>query len=282
MVEQDQLEALDTLQWFRSSTVAAMATFSCQSTIIRRSSHSLRTFGVALQRSRGKWRISGDTLLLNLERHVHQEARFIGRSRLRLHWPWWTSRLLSADLRNHLAKRWVFHPDVVRDRADDPVSLLQDRVIDACLVTPTQMLAVPPDFCTIDIYQSEIQLMALAGDRTPFVSEYHEARNCRLPLLDFLPDSCRCASRIWFDRHFGMVDFDAGELEAARTFEEYAYLTPAMVQASGIAGRPQCSSPRPYTERLVVRQEHRDHPDVQELLTELSDWFGRSDHRVAA
>jgi hypothetical protein len=176
----------------------------------------------------------------------------------------------------------VFHPNVVRDRADDPVSLLQDRVIDACLVTPTQMPTVHPDFCAIDIYQSDIHLMALAGDRNPFVSEYHEASGYRLPLLDFLPNSCKRASRIWFDRHFGMVNVDSGEPEVSRKPGDFAYLTPAMAQASGIAGHPECSAPRPYVERLVVRQEHRDHPDVQELLTELSDWFGHSGHHVAA
>lgn len=262
--------------------MAAMATFSCQSTIIRRSTHSLRTFDVALRRGRGNWRISGDTFLLNLERHVHQEARFFGRGKLRLHLPWWTGRLLPAGLRNHLAERWVFHPDVVRDRADDPFSLLQDRVIDACIVTPTQMPSLLRDFCAIDIYQSVIHLMALAGDGSPFVSEYHEARSCRLPLLDFLPHSCKRASRTWFDRHCGMVELDSGEPEACQTFRDFAYLSPTMAQASGIAGRPECSSPRPYVERLVVRQEHRDHPDVQELLTELTDWFGRSAHRVPA
>lgn len=262
--------------------MAAMATFSCQSTIIRRSTHSLRTFGVSLQRGRGKWRISGDTFLLNLERHVHQEARFFGRGRLRLHLPWWTGRLLPTGLRHHLSKRWVFHPDVVRDRADDPVYLLQDRVIDACLVTPTQMSVVHPDCCAIDIYHSDIHLMALAEDRNPFVSEYHQARGCRLPLLDFLPHSCKSASRTWFDRHFGMMNEDASEPEVSRTLGVFAYLTPAMVQASGIAGHTECHSPRPYVERLVVRKEHRDHPDVQELLKELSDWFDHSDHHVAA
>ena len=133
MVELDQLDALDTLLWMRSSTTAAMATYSSQSTIIRRSRHALRVLGVDLYRGRSRWRILGDVSLLDLERQVHQEARFQGRSRLRLHMPWWTSRLLHAESARQIAKRWVCHPEAVQDRADDPISLLKDRVIDACL-----------------------------------------------------------------------------------------------------------------------------------------------------
>ena len=275
MVDLDQLEALDTLLWMRGSPVAAKATFATQSTIIRRSRQALHTFGVTLKRGHNTWQTSENSILLNLERRVHQEARFHGYRRLRLHMPWWTTSLLDPDLNVQVAKRWIVHPHSVRIREDDPVSLLKDRVIDACVVTPTQMPAVDPELCAMDLYHSDIHLMELTDDRSPMLFEYHEVGGCRLRLLDFLPHSCRIASRAWFDGHVGLEQLDVNELAAFRKSVDFAYLTPSMAQASGITARPNCSSPRPYVERLVVREECQNHPDVQQLMSMLSDCFGR-------
>ncbi|WP_094555345.1 response regulator transcription factor [Synechococcus sp. 1G10] len=282
MVDLDRLEALDTLIWMRGSDAAAIAIFATQSTIIRRSRHALQAFGVSLQRGHGTWRVSGDSDLLDLERRIHQEARFCGNRRLRLHMPWWTSSLINAELRKQVAIRWTAHPDGVRNREDDPISLLKNRVIDACFVTPTQMPVVDPDLSVIDLYQSDIHLMALTDDRVPFLDAHHEANGFRLQLFDFLPQSCRAASRAWFDRHVDMEDLEAKQLATSQPTANFAYLTPNMAQAAGIHVTPLCLTPRPYVERLVVRKEYRYHPDVEQLLAALSDSFARFGSRVKA
>lgn len=278
MVNLEQLDALDTLLWMRGSYDAGKATYSSQSTIIRRSRQALRTFGIDLHRGRSQWRLLGDQVLLHLERQVHQEARFQGRRRLRLHMPWWTSRLLllQAESGKQLTDRWVCHPHAVQDRADDPISLLKERVIDACLVTPTQMPSVDSDLHAFAVYQDCIQLIALTGDGGTFVPENGHTAGCRLKLFDFLPHSCKQASELWFERCCGLLNIDSRPSEDSRPVVDVAYLTATMTQALGIAVGQDRSAPRPYVEQLVVRKDYRDHPAIQQLLSKLSVWLVRS------
>lgn len=278
MVNLEQLDALDTLLWMRGSSAAGKATYSSQSTIIRRSRQALRILGIDLYRGRNQWRILGDQVLLDLERQVHQEARFQGRRRLRLHMPWWTSRLLllHAESGEQLTDRWVCHPHAVQDRADDPISLLKERVIDACLVTPTQLPSVDSELHAFDVYKDYIHLIAFTGDGARLVPEKGDAAGCRLKLFDFLPHSCKHASKLWFERRCGIENLDSRESEDSLPFVDVAYLTATMTQALEIAVGQDRSSPRPYIEQLVVRKDYQDHPAVQQLLSELSGRLGHS------
>ena len=146
-------------------------------------------------------------------------------------------------------------------------------------MTPTQTPSVDPDLYAVDIYQDDICLMALAGDRDVFVPEYGDSAGCRLRLFDFLPHSCKLASKHWFECRFGMVESDSSKSEICpQSFVHVAYLTSTMAQALGIAACQDRSSPRPYVERLVVRHEHRERPEFQQLVIELSCGLSQS-HR---
>ena len=76
MISLDCLAALDHLIWLRTGQRAAAALSCAQPTVSRNSRKCLEVFGLELARSRGEWRLIGDTGLINLERRVHQQWRW--------------------------------------------------------------------------------------------------------------------------------------------------------------------------------------------------------------
>ena len=147
MVSLDQLAALDLLLWLTGSERAAKLEDTNQSTIVRRSQAAEACFEVAIQRDPSGWRLEGDSQLLQLERQLHQLARLLGHRPLRLHAPFWTRK---TQLRQ-LPQGWCCNPATATSVCENPVELLRARVIDAALLTPTQLpatlrvLASPPN-----------------------------------------------------------------------------------------------------------------------------------------
>jgi hypothetical protein len=290
MVTQEQLAALDFLIWLKTSEQAAQLAFSDQSTICRRTQTVLRQFGLKLERGPSGRRPAGDLELLDLERQVHQQARFRGHHPLRLHVPYWTRREALRDL----PEGWCANPLVPGLVCDDPVTLLREHILDACLVTPTQLPACQDDLVLLELYERPIQLILFprsqehpADVRDRFWWQ-RENGHLDLRLLPFLPESCRQRSSDWFkalDASSGDSPGTLRRLEPSRYAGEsltVAFLTPEMRAAQDWPSLVEDTvQPYPYVERLAVLADHAAEPAVLRLQEQLMARFAPQALRVA-
>ncbi len=126
LISLDCLSALDHLIWLRTGQRAADAMACAQPTVSRNSRKCLEAFGLELARSRGEWRLIGDTELINLERRVHQHCRWSRNHTLRLEAQHWSAPGLDGlELAN-----WQCGNFNQLDY-EQPLALLEDGVIDA-------------------------------------------------------------------------------------------------------------------------------------------------------
>ena len=278
MVTQEQLAALDLLIWLKTTEQAAQLAFSSQSTICRRTQTVLRQFDLKLERAPSGRRPAGDVELLDLERQVHQQARFRGHHPLRLHVPYWTRR----DALRDLPDGWCANPLLPDLVCDDPVTLLRVHILDACLVTPTQLPARQDDLVLLELYRRPIQLILFprADDHPRDVRDrfwwQQENGRLNLQLMPFLPESCRQRSSDWFNA----LQVDPGLLpERQRRLEpspyagqslSVAFLTPEMKAAQDLPCQvEETVQPYPYVERLAVLADHAAEPGVLRLQEQL-------------
>lgn len=84
MVSLDLLSSLDGLIWLQSGKQVGERFHQHQTTVSRNLKKCSEIFGLSFQKSSGQWSIDGDPKLLNLERKVHQCARFLQKAPLRL------------------------------------------------------------------------------------------------------------------------------------------------------------------------------------------------------
>lgn len=290
MVTQEQLAALDLSIWLKTTERAAQLASSNQSTICRRMQTVLRQFGLRLERGQSGRRPAGDLELLDRERQVHQQARFCGHQPLRLHVPYWTRRLALRDL----PEGWCANPPLPDLVCDDPVTLLRDHILDACLVTPTQLPARQNDLVLLEIYRRPIQLVLFpspednpADVRDRFRRQQENGR-LNLRLMPFLPESCRQRSSDWFEALAGVAGLDPGcprRLEPSRSAGQsltVAFLTPEMREAQDLPWQVEEAVPAyPYVEHLAVLAEHAAEPAVLRLQAQLLAWFASQPSPVA-
>lgn len=269
VVDLDQLESLDLLLWMAGSYRAAQLANSNQSTIIRRAQTVLATFGVTIRREPSGWSDRGDTRLLAMEREVHQRFRFLGRGRLRLHVPLWSLPLALE----RLPSGWMHNPEDREHVCENPVALLRERIIDACLVTPTQMPADTGGLAMFEIYRSPIELTILSprGGGDPPLRRALEEGRLDLRLFPFLPRSCREASRKWFERLRQSMGHhpESRRAREASAGLEVAFLTPQMRRFIDRPWVVDAATPRHYCERLLVRAEKAQEPLFLALLDHL-------------
>lgn len=278
MVSLNHLEALDLLVWLGTTERAADLAASNQSTISRRSRTALQTLGLRMGRGRVARGPFGDNSLLNLERQVHQQARFLGSRPLRLQIPYWSRcRVLPGQ-----PEGWCANPDQPALVCENPVTLLRDRVIDACLLTPTQVPQAAGDLLLMELYHRPIELTVLMGG-APHTSHPRcwrslRQRQLRLQLQPFLPRSCCRRSSEWFQALIGSEPTGDGMVTAAPDQDaeaiSVAFLTPEMRQAQD---RPfwvaESVPPHPYVERLAVLAENAGEPALQRLQEHLHACF---------
>lgn len=264
MVSLDQLAALDLVLWLGTTQRAARLALTNQSTISRRSRVTLERFELRLGRNSDGWCLRGETDLLALEREVHQRARLQGRLPLRLQVPYWTRRSLPP-----LPPGWTVNPAVSELVCEDPVSLLRQRVIDACLVTPTQMPERCDDLLVCDLYRRPIELTLFPG--SPAAASRAAPG---LSLMPFLPRSCRVRSVQWFEALVAAEGCGASRLPTPGL--GVAFLTPEMRAAQD---RPYlvdaAVEPYPYVERLLVLAEHAQARPLLDLQDHLQPLLAR-------
>jgi len=277
VVTLEQLEALDLLIWLQTTERAAAMARTDQSTISRRSRMTLQQFGLKLMRSSGGRCCDGNTELLQLQRLVHQRARLQGREPLRLQVPYWTRRM--AQWR--LPKGWCSNPPDPAVACEDPVGLLRDRVIDACLITSCQLPAQAEDLILFELYRRPLELTVFGSVPAPHaasaVCRQRDAGALTLELMRFLPSSCARNAASLFEALTGA----APPRRRPQSFESSAstplsvsFLTPEMRDAQERPWRvDDALEPCLYIERLAVLAENAQTPAMQRLLNQLLPQF---------
>ena len=284
MVTEEQLAALDLTLWLGSTERAAEVDFSNQSTISRRHHKVLRQFGIELKRTKAELEISGDLFLLDMERQVHQMARLKRQRDLRLQAPFWLQNSPGIDP----PKGWRMNSQRADLSCTDPVTLLREHILDACLATPTQIPNERNDLCIFELHNRPIDLTLLKQhnqserDLADRFQWSLEQGNLELKLMPFLPASCRKSSQKWFqymltpnqpERHNTKVlrpSMHSGESFLV------AYLTPEMRMAQPLPCQVEPHfEPYPYTEHLVVLAQHANEPAVLTLIESLEHQIGR-------
>ena len=146
MVALEQLEALDLVQWLRSGAAAARSSHCDESSITRRTRASLKALGLQLSRG-SEFGLVGHATLLDLQRLVHQQARFLGHRPLRLDATHYIRQQLCAPP----VPGWVLGPCDHRGNGA-MLGLLQGRVIDALITTDLKGLPSCPELTVISLW----------------------------------------------------------------------------------------------------------------------------------
>ena len=283
MVTEEQLTALDLTLWLGSTERAAAFDFSNQSTISRRNQKVLKRFGIDLKRSNAELLVSGELLLLDLERQVHQIARLKHERGLRLQVPFWLQQ--SPGL--VVPKSWKMNSARADSSCTNPVTLIREHVLDACLATPTQLPDDRDDLFILELHQRPIELTLLQrteeseGDLEDGFRSSLEIGNLELQLMPFLPSSCCERSKQWFEELLKLSNPDeqAGTAPgpASHPGESFpmAYLTPEMRMAQPMACQVyEDFEPYTYTEHLIVLKQHANEPAIQALIESLQKQIG--------
>lgn len=269
MVSQEDLEALDLMQWHGSGPRAAARLHCNQSTVSRRLQRCLASFGLRLRRREGGWVIQGNALLLQMEREIHQLARLLGRHPLRLEgFPGGGHLLLDPT-----PPGWVQGPnDATSVRA--PLALLRDRVIDAWLTSAAEDLPAAPD-CSLVVWPlAEVPIVMAADPHHPLVEEHtltvSDLARFPIPIVpqqDFPCFHARCAelglgTDLVTNRRYDPERWEgrtADGLSLVHTTALNACATPSLVTLDSVPLFPTRLA-------LVCRAEVSEHVLVQELF----------------
>ena len=276
MVRLEELEALDLLLWLQNSFTAAAVSGTNQSTICRRAQRVLHTFTGRLLRQKSGWRVESPLLpLLDLQRQIHQQVRLRQGQGLRLNVPHWSRQLVQRCT----LPGWILNPEQGPLVCEQPLELLRSHVLDACLVTPTQLARRhAEDLVVFDLYASRIDLHLLGGggdgggaQQASPAAALDLLPQSRLELMPFLPSSCCESSRQRFEqlrRQFGPGSEDAAALEPS-PLARVAFLTPVMALALQQRRPLSLQLDWPYRESLAVLRSQADQPAIQALLEQL-------------
>jgi hypothetical protein len=279
MVKLEDLEALDLLIWLQNGITAAALVGTNQSTISRRSKRVLTTFAARLHRQQGTWRIDSPMHgLLDLQRQIHQQVRFRRHRALRLNVPSWSRSLVARCGPGG----WLLNPEQGPLVCEQALDLLRGHVIDAALLTPTQLALQPRDDLEVfDLYDTRIDLHHLGsvpreGRQDPSREEAIDLLGCsRLELLPFLPASCCDSSRLRFEQLRSQLGLPTAEPPGvvangdSALLAPVAFLTPVM--ALGVAHQRPLTLELdwPYRESLAVLRCQADQPAIQSLVEKL-------------
>lgn len=271
MLDIPSLDALDLTVWYEGGYEVARASGCVPSTVLRRVRHALKTFDLRLQRSRSGWQLLGDQELIAMERRIHQLHRLRGGGPPRLHLPAWTQRLLAG----RLPPGWLCNPCNGRPACGNPLRLLRERVIDACVLTPTQLSAAPEaagaDLALLDclpLYSSAIELYGSSDDPAlPLPRQPLQAcleGRMRLQLPWFLPFSCQRSVRHRFQ---GLLGAGGDAPLPPRTTAPWSatFLTAEMALLLPGLRRLEQRNDWPYSETLVVLRDTCQHAAIRRL-----------------
>ena len=263
MVTVEALEALDLSLWLQTGEAAGGILHCDQSTISRRKSKVLSVFKASLARHDRGWRIDSDfPRILEMEREVHQWNRLTKTSKLRLHIPYWSHHVI----RPYLPEPVVCNPPESSALCDNVLELLRSRVVDACILTPTQLNGVDcEDLELVDLYASPINLYCLpsfCGTSHRPLSPSTLRGNSRLQVASFLPLSCRKSCHL---RYKELTGFENESTFNNGSVHNVSFLTPLMSSHFPHAFKTAVSIDWAYRETLVFLKALSSNPRIQEL-----------------
>ena len=154
MVSLDLLSSLDGLIWLQSGKKVGERFHQHQTTVSRNLKKCSEIFGLSFQKSSGQWLIDGNPQLLNLERKVHQCARFLHKAPLRLD----VSFFLDGTLVSPAPNGWLTGRS---KRLGTPHSqdLLTTNIVDAWLCPLHEAPSDGKDLTIFHLCQLPLQLL---------------------------------------------------------------------------------------------------------------------------
>ena len=156
MVSLDLLSSFDGMIWLQSGKKVGELFEQHQTTISRNQKKCAQIFGIKLQKISSNWQPQGDSLLLQLERKVHQTARLQGKSNLRLD----ANRWIDSALFNLPPPGWLVSS---AKNVTNPHSLecLQQRIVDAYLCPLTDLPVESQNLEKIKLSSKKIAVVVL-------------------------------------------------------------------------------------------------------------------------
>jgi DNA-binding transcriptional LysR family regulator len=268
VIDLDTLAAFDGLQWLRTGEEVEKRFGVSGSTISRQSQRCLRRFGLRLERREGEWHVVGDATLLQMERRVHQTARWLGHRPLRLEATYWSGPLLATPT----PPGWILGLSSIVGIPRN-FQLVRDRIVDAFL-TGLPDLPEPDDPDLTALVLSSMPVFFVAAPDHPLrgQSRLSLAEIARFPSLALPPNSYPRVEAglrrigLWNDpvrMNRYRRDLWEGRAEADLTI---GYGTPLSLEVSGGSlVRLPLALPFRSGEALVVRRESLDHPKLLAL-----------------
>ena len=268
MIDQDSLAALDGLQWLRTGEAVEQHFGFTASTISRQSRRCLQRFGLRLKREQGEWCLAGDTTLLQMERRVHQTARWLAHRPLRLEATYWSGPLLCTDL----PPRWSLGLSSIVGVPRN-FQLLRERIVDVFLAgLPDLPAPEDPDLTAVVLSSMPVFFVAAADHPLSREASLSLADIARFPSLALPPGSYPLVEAalknlgLWNDPvRMGRYRRDLWE---GRAEEELVigYGTPLSLEVSG-GGLVRLPLELPFRsgEALVVRRDFAEHADLLSL-----------------
>ena len=128
MVSLDLLSSFDGMIWLQSGKKVGALFGQHQTTISRNQKKCAQAFGIKLQKISSNWQPQNDSPLLQLERVVHQVARFQGKSSLRLD----ANRWIDSSIFNPPPPGWLVS-SAKNGTTSHSLECLQQRIVDVCL-----------------------------------------------------------------------------------------------------------------------------------------------------
>ena len=270
MVTVETLEALDLLIWLGSGALAGEGARCDQSTVSRRVRQAQSSFGLKLRRRGPQWHLSGNSLLLRMEREVHQLNRIHRNRPLRLQAPAWSH----DHLLKPLPHGWIINPSDAPGSPHHCLDLLKERVVDACLATlPERPSSDDHRFTCFDLYRSPIHLVTLADSRVVDISSptrLEIGSCCQISTFPFNPRAQKLFIHNFFQHHFQP---DQAQAVTKKQQKEAVYFANSLMLKSLRSTLPvvelDVAVPSHYVESLVVLHHNRNAPAIAELVDTL-------------
>ena len=286
MVSPDELEALDLLCWLRNGDDAARLAYCNQSTISRRSQQAIKVFDLFSSHGQGPHPQAGSATLLRMEREVHQLFRLSGGNRLRLHAPYWASRVLA----NQLDTSWMLNPARQKEPVGAALGLLEDRIIDAMITETTQRPADDnPKFVCFDLYEVPLTLCSevLVDEQAskPLYCEKnlssHDVRSLSLvkPHGFLSPESKGCVFQLFNHLYGESLALDSGSCPPLAEGSPVTFFMahhPSLFEDFRHYRRIDCECDFRAKESLVVLRGLEESPSILALLEILSSTYLKS------
>ncbi len=270
MIDQDALAALDGLQWLRTGEEVEQRFGFSASTVSRQTHRCLQRFGLRLERQQGEWCLIGDTTLLEMERRVHQSARWLGHRPLRLEATYWSGPLLCTPL----PPRWSLGLSSIVGVPRN-FQLVRERIVDVFL-TGLPDLPAPDDADLTALVLSSMPVFFVAAANHPLTRQasVSVADIARFPTLALpagsYPQVEAALKQLGLWNHPVRMMRYRRELWEGRAEEELTvgYGTPLSLEVSGgTLVRLPLELPFRSGEGLVVRREFAEHPELLALRT---------------